>query len=58
MSEQNNNTAFVRRFGDYLNNEPLASMDEFFATSYTRRVFNGLKLRNATKPYIEVRSSL
>ena len=27
--------AFVRRFIDYINNDPLAPIDEFFATTYT-----------------------
>lgn len=35
MSVQDDNKAFVRRFFDYINNDPYASIDEFFATSYT-----------------------
>ena len=34
MSVQDDNKAFVRRFFDYINNDPLAPIDEFFATSY------------------------
>jgi predicted ester cyclase len=35
MSLQDDNKAFVRRFVDYINNDNLAPIDEFFATSYT-----------------------
>jgi predicted ester cyclase len=35
MSVQDDNKAFVRRFIEYVNNDPLAPIDEFFASSYT-----------------------
>ena len=35
MSVENDNKAFVRRFIDYINRDPLAPIDEFFATNYT-----------------------
>jgi predicted ester cyclase len=34
MSLEDDNKAFVRRFVDYINKDPLAPIDEFFATSY------------------------
>jgi hypothetical protein len=35
MSVQDDNKALVRRFVDYINNDPLAPIDEFFAANYT-----------------------
>lgn len=35
MSVQDDNKALVRRFIDFINNDNLAPIDEFFATSYT-----------------------
>jgi predicted ester cyclase len=35
MSVQDDNKALVRRFVDYVNNDSLAPIDEFFATIYT-----------------------
>ncbi len=35
MSLQDENKALVRRFVDYINNDPFAPIDEFFAASYT-----------------------
>jgi predicted ester cyclase len=35
MSVENDNKAFVRRFIEYINQDPLAPIDEFFATNYT-----------------------
>lgn len=35
MSVQDDNKAFVRRFVGYINNNPLAPIDEFFAANYT-----------------------
>jgi predicted ester cyclase len=34
MSIQDDNKALVRRFIDYVNNDPFAPIDEFFASSY------------------------
>jgi predicted ester cyclase len=34
MSVEDDNKAFVRRFVDHINNDPLAPIDEFFTTSY------------------------
>ena len=35
MSLEDDNKAFVRRFIDYINKDPFAPIDEFFATGYT-----------------------
>ena len=34
MSVEDDNKAFVRRFVDYINHDPLAPIDEFFSSSY------------------------
>jgi predicted ester cyclase len=50
MSVQDNNKAFVCRFFDYINNDPFAPIDEFFATSYT--------YHNSSVPNVKDLSSL
>ena len=50
MSVQDDNKAFVRRFFDYINNDPLAPIDEFFATSYA--------YHNSSMPDVKDLSSL
>jgi hypothetical protein len=50
MSLEDDNKAFVRRFVDYINEDPLAPIDEFFATSYT--------YHNHSMPHVKDLSSL
>src|SRR6516162_2593008 len=50
MSVQDDNKAFVRRFIDYVNNDPFAPIDEFFATSYA--------YHNSSSPDVKDLSSL
>ena len=50
MSVQDDNKAFVRRFIDYVNNDPFAPIDEFFATSYA--------YHNSSMPDVKDLSSL
>jgi hypothetical protein len=56
MSVQEDNSAFVRRFVDYINNDPFAPVDEFFAVSYryhnssTPDVKDLTSLKNSTQP--------
>jgi predicted ester cyclase len=50
MSVQDDNKAFVRRFFDYINNDPLAPIDEFFATDYA--------YHNSSMPDVKDLSSL
>jgi predicted ester cyclase len=50
MSVQDDNKALVRRFIDYINNDPFAPIDEFFATSYA--------YHNSSMPDVKDLSSL
>src|SRR5215831_3888082 len=50
MSVEDDNKAFVRRFYDYINKDPFAPIDEFFATSYT--------YHNPSTPHVKNLSTL
>ena len=50
MSLEDDNKALVRRFVDYINKDPFAPIDEFFAASYT--------YHNPSMPYVKDLSTL